>query len=367
MRIILNFIFVIIFSGVAYAGYDENLICSDPPDFAADNGNNRSFAEAWQYVRNSWDSWTSCSKGPIRYHKNVAGDAYEFWYCVTSGQWCEYSSPGPRPRTKTLINCGSGLRNYTGQSFVGNLSQYSGVASDANSLGLSYDMQECESVMVQFVQCPEGSVAWYVDMTDNSMYYVETGVTDCVPFPEQWLSGTEYDQNTTPTPTSIPPTSTPPISTPTPTPTPPISSPTPPVATPTPETYPHYTPAPPVVYSTPSYSATVVPTPGESGTVLDSNIDDIEYNSQVPDVGQDLTEDDSWLDTIFDLFSNHPLVDVIKGSKITTSGELCSLSINLYGSVIEISFCNLVDYVEIFGYFITVCASIYAYFIIFKG
>ena len=114
------------------------------------------------------------------------------------------------------------------------------------------------------------------------------------------------------------------------------------------------------------YIERVVSTPIEDGTVIDSDIDGIEYNSQVPDEGQDLVEDDTWLDTIFDLFSNHPLVDVIKGSKITTSGELCSLSVNLYGSVIEISFCDLVDYVEIFGYFVTVCASIYAYFIIFR-
>ena len=100
--------------------------------------------------------------------------------------------------------------------------------------------------------------------------------------------------------------------------------------------------------------------------MLNSNIDDIEYNSQVPDVGQDLTEDDTWLDTIFGLFTNHPLVSVIRGSKITTSGEVCSLSVNLYGKVIEITFCDLVSYLEIFGYFITVCASIYAYFIIFR-
>ena len=211
----------------------------------------------------------------------------------------------------------------------------------------------------------------YVDMCSGQLYWVCNGNCDGVvdplvvwdgqPMPTPTPTPTPLLSTSTPTPTSTPPQ-------PTPMPTSPVSSPTPPQPTPTPTSPadPQYTPAPLVVYSTPVYSSTVVSTPTDSGTVLDSDIDGIDYNSQVPDEGQDLVEDDTWLDTIFDLFSNHPLVDVIKGSKITTSGELCSLSVNLYGSVIEISFCDLVDYVEIFGYFVTVCASIYAYFIIFR-
>ncbi len=210
----------------------------------------------------------------------------------------------------------------------------------------------------------------YVDMCSGELYWVCNGNCDGAVDPL-----IVWDGQSTPTPILPTPTPTPPIPTPTPTPTPTPSqatptpsqaTPTPSQSTPTPPPYPGYTPAPPVVYSSPVYSSTVVPTPTDNGTVLDSDIDGIEYNSQVPDEGQDLVEDDTWLDTIFNLFSNHPLVDVIKGSKITTSGELCSLSVNLYGSVIEISFCDLVDYVEIFGYFVTVCASIYAYFIIFR-
>ena len=211
-----------------------------------------------------------------------------------------------------------------------------------------------------------------VDAQSGLRYWVGTG--DCYDFGYPTSTPTSIIPSPTPTPTLTQPTLTPLQPTPTPTPdlvsTPTPSQPTPtsmpPQSTPTPLPYPVYSPAPIVVYNTPVYSFTVVPTPTDNGTVLDSDIDGIEYNSQVPDKGQDLTEDDSWLDTIFDLFSNHPLVDVIKGSKITTSGELCSLSVNLYGSVIEISFCDLVDYVEIFGYFVTVCASVYAYFIIFR-
>jgi len=360
LRIILSVVFVLMMSGLVFAGYNSGLVCSDPPDFNPDNGNNRSFAECWQLIRSQWGNYIQCSKGPIRHHKNSAGNAYEFWFCISYGQWCEESGWSPRYITKAL-NCGSGVRNYTGQHFVGNLNEFVGVSSDANLYGLTYDQQECESVMMQFVSCPEGSVAWYVDMTDNSMYYVETGVNDCVPFPQQWLEGVEYEQTTTQTPTPTPsvmpsPTPTPsivPTFTPTGT---PISTPVPsPVVTPTPYRYPQ-----------PIYNPTVVPVPTSDGEVLNTNIDDIEYDTSVPDVGQDLQEDDTWLDNIFDMFTNHPVIDVINNSKITTSGELCKLSINLYSKTIEISFCDLTDYVEIFGYFVVVCASIYAYFIIFK-
>ena len=203
----------------------------------------------------------------------------------------------------------------------------------------------------------------YVDMCSGQLYWVCNGNCDGVVDPLIVWDGEPQPTPTapmpTPTQTTTPAATPPPVSTPTPTPAPV------PQGTPTPG-YPTYTPAPPVVYITPVYQGTVVPTPSDNGTVLNSNIDDIEYNSQVPDVGQGLTEDDTWLDTIFGLFTNHPLVSVIRGSKITTSGEVCSLSVNLYGKVIEITFCDLVSYLEIFGYFITVCASIYAYFIIFR-
>lgn len=348
--------------------YDPNLICVDPSIvFNPNYIYNWTFAEAWLYIRSDWDRSPECSKGPIKHILNSAGTAYKFWYCMSYGQRCEYLGIGPESVTADIGNCNNGqIRNYTGQQFTGNLNIISGVSSDANASCIPYASQQCEAVMVQVQCCPEGSVAWYVDMNNNSMFYVVTGVADCVPFPEQWLDGLNYSTPvSTPTPT--------PVSTPTPTPTSTLTPmPTSPDVTPTPSptstplTYPGYTPAPTVVYSTPVYSESVVPTPDNDGTVKDSNIDDIEYNSQVPDVGQGLVEDDTWLDTVFNLFLNHPLVDVIKGSKITTSGELCSLSVNLYGSVVEISFCDLVNYVEIFGYFVTVCASIYAYFIIFR-
>lgn len=247
---------------------------------------------------------------------------------------------------------------------------YSGTFIDVSAACIPQDEYPQKALLVNAECCPEmGYKAAWADLCTGKIFYTGSGACDDGVYPD--LIGSDFSTPTaTPTPTSPVPTPTPPP--PTPTPTPPVPTPTPTQATPTPLStptsppYPGYTPAPLVVYSTPVYSSTVVPTPDNDGTVLDSNIDDIEYNSQVPDVGQDLEEDDTWLDTIFGLFSNHPLVDVIKGSKLTTSGELCSLSVNLYSSVIEISFCDLVDYVEIFGYFVTVCASIYAYFIIFK-
>lgn len=253
---------------------------------------------------------------------------------------------------------------------------------DLTTVNIPDDEYPSKALLLNVWSCggiENGYKAVWQDLCSGQVFYTgkgicDDGIYDCV-------NDINYTcvSAPTPTPTSPVPTPTPIQPTPIPTslvstPTPPVSTPTPPQAIPTPSPtsspppYPGYTPAPlVVVYGTPSYSSTVVPTPDNDGTVIDSNIDDLEYNDQVPDVGQDLEEDDTWLDTIFDLFSNHPLVDVIKGSKLTTSGELCSLSVNLYGSVIEISFCNLVDYVEIFGYFVTVCASIYAYFIIFKA
>lgn len=164
----------------------------------------------------------------------------------------------------------------------------------------------------------------------------------------------------------------------------PIPTPTPPPPTPLPSTPP--TPAPtgnPMPSPQPSPTGTQGnPTPVPTGTeihyngtsstftdgsyYIDSGIDSIQYSDEVPDKGQDTTEDDTWLDNIMDMVTNHPLIAVIQNSGITTSGEICSVSTELYGKTIELSFCDLTEYLDYFGYFVFAIASIYSYFIIFK-
>ncbi len=206
----------------------------------------------------------------------------------------------------------------------------------------------------------------FADWCTGELYWTCEGVCDGAGDPI--VTWDDFNNPSTPSPSPTLPASTP---IPSPVASPVLSPVASPVVTSTPVQ--SVSPVPsgnptstPYHYPDPVYNSTVVPVPTSDGEMLETNIDDIEYDSSVPDVGQELTEDDTWLDNIFDMFSSHPVIDVIRNSKITTSGELCSLSVNLYGKTIEISFCELTDYVEMFGYFVMVCASIYAYFIIFK-
>ncbi len=263
-------------------------------------------------------------------------------------------------------------RHYTGQVLNDlTLNTYSQSYIDVSSLVIPQDEYPQKALLVNVWNCggsENGYKALWADLCTGEMFYTGKGLCDdgdysCFDNPN--LAGC-VTPTPTPTPTPVPsptlPTSTPtpintPVASPVPTLTPDVSG--TPQPTPNPTSTPYH-------YPDPVYNSTVVPVPTSDGEMLETNIDDIEYDSSVPDVGQELTEDDTWLDNIFDMFSSHPVIDVIRNSKITTSGELCSLSVNLYGKTIEISFCELTDYVEMFGYFVMVCASIYAYFIIFK-
>jgi len=263
-------------------------------------------------------------------------------------------------------------RHYTGQVLNDlSLNSYSQQSIDVSSLVIPQDEYPEKSLLVNVWSCggyENGYKALWADMCTGELFYTGNGLCDDGDY--SCYDNANFSACVTPTSTPTPnPTATPLLPTPTPltTPTPsntPVPSPTPtstntPQSTPVPTATPHN-------YTGPVYGSTVVPVPTNDGEMLETNIDDIEYDTSVPDLGQDLTEDDTWLDTVFDMFTNHPVIDVIRNSKLTTSGELCKLSVNLYSKTIEISFCDLTDYVEIFGYFVMVCASIYAYFIIFK-
>lgn len=224
----------------------------------------------------------------------------------------------------------------------------SGMNSDIFSKGIFVGYQPCEG--------GTGYKYIFADLCSGQMYWTSNGVCDDPNDPI--LNWEDYFA---PTPTPTPPT---PLPTPSPIPTQ-TSSPVP-----SPQPSPTGTPGP--GNPTPMPTGTEIHYNGTSSTFtdgsyyIDSGIDTIQYSDEVPDKGQDKTEDDTWLDNIMALVTNHPLIAVIKNSKITTSGEICSISTELYGKTIELSFCDLTEYLDYFGYFVFAIASIYAYFIIFK-
>ena len=213
-------------------------------------------------------------------------------------------------------------------------------------------------IMVGYEPCAGGTGYKYIfaDPCTGQMYWTSNGVCDDINDPI--LNWQDY---------FVPP--------PTPTPPPPIPSPSPtPASTenplPTPESSPAVTPGQgnptPVPTGTYIHDNGTTTTFTDGSYYIDSGIDTIQYSDEVPDKGQETSEDDTWLDTIMDMVTNHPLISVIKNSGITTSGEICSVSTELYGKTIKLSFCELTTYLDYFGYFVFVCASVYSYFIIFK-
>lgn len=213
----------------------------------------------------------------------------------------------------------------------------SGMNSDIFSKGIMVGYQLCEG--------GTGYKYIFADPCTGQIYWTTNGVCDDINDPI--LNWQEYfAPPPTPTPT--------PTETPAPTPTPTDSP------APEPEPTPTDTPVPEPTPTGTSSTST------DGSYFIDSGIDTIQYSDEVPDKGQDISEDDTWLDTIMDMVTNHPLIAVIQNSGITTSGELCSISTELYGKTIELSFCDLTDYLDYFGYFVFAIASIYSYFIIFK-
>lgn len=217
-----------------------------------------------------------------------------------------------------------------------------------------------KGIMVGYQPCAGGTGYKYIfaDLCSGQMYWTSNGVCDDINDPI--LNWQDYFAPT-PTPTPTPPT---PLPTPSPIPTQ--------TSSPVPSPQPSPTATPGTWNPTPMPTGTHIHYNGTSSTFtdgsyyIDSGIDGIQYSDTVPDKGQDTTEDDTWLDTIMDMVTNHPLIAVIKNSGITTSGEICSISTELYGKTIELSFCDLTEYLDYFGYFVFAIASIYSYFIIFK-
>ncbi|MDE2216560.1 MAG: thrombospondin type 3 repeat-containing protein [Planctomycetota bacterium] len=99
----------------------------------------------------------------------------------------------------------------------------------------------------------------------------------------------------------------------------------------------------------------------------ENGIDNISVTDDVPDKGQTTTKDLTWLDRLISLATSHPIVAMIKGCTITVSGEVCSLSGTVQGKTVTLSFCELSQYLDMMGYFVFVCATIYSFMIIFKG
>ncbi len=98
----------------------------------------------------------------------------------------------------------------------------------------------------------------------------------------------------------------------------------------------------------------------------ENGIDNIPVADDVPDKGQDKTKDLTWLDRIISLATSHPIVAMIKNSRIIASGEVCSLSSTVYGRTVTFSFCELSQYLDMMGYFVFVCGTIYSFMIIFR-
>lgn len=323
-----------------------------------------SFSKAWNMAMERKSHWaTEHNKGPCAFFVDGIG-RIQLHYCVNDSPTIVYVFQADCNDTANLT------RTYTGQMLTNGFSSLTQDVERPECIPLNE--APCNAMLIYYICCPDGMgyQAYWVDRNTDEVF--ATGQPPCDDGNYEWLDYSELSQPEEPTPVASP-------SPQMPTPTPPEPNPTPeqsPVPSPM-QTIPEPSPIPsptgnnqnPNPIPTPEFHATAYPIPlgttGES-SFIDSNIDDIEYDDSVPDVGQDQEEDDSWLDTIFDMFSNHPLIDVIRNSGITTSNELCSLSVNLYGKTIEISFCDLTEYFDIFGYFVFVCASIYAYFIIFR-
>ncbi len=319
-------------------------------------------------------AWNSC-KADIQHNTTQHNMGHCQLYIDGAGRiylgYCWGTPYIVRANYTYTVNCNDTTnltRTYTGQVLTNGISSLQQNVERPDCIPLNET--PCNAILIYYICCGDGMgyQAYWVDINTNEVF--ATGQPPCDDGNYEWLDYSELSQPEEPTPLASP---SPEI----PTPTPPEPNPTPeqsPVPSPI-QTIPEPSPIPSPTGNnqnpipTPEFHATAYPIPlgttGES-SFIDSNIDDIEYDDSVPDVGQDQEEDDSWLDTIFDMFSNHPLIDVIRNSGITTSNELCSLSVNLYGKTIEISFCDLTEYFDIFGYFVFVCASIYAYFIIFR-
>lgn len=99
-----------------------------------------------------------------------------------------------------------------------------------------------------------------------------------------------------------------------------------------------------------------------------TDLSDVQYDDSVPDKGQVVEEDWEWLDLLFTSIGSHPIINVIKGCELTTSGEVSTLYVSLWDKNVEFQFDWLAQYLDYFGYFIILGANIYAFYILyFRG
>ena len=95
-----------------------------------------------------------------------------------------------------------------------------------------------------------------------------------------------------------------------------------------------------------------LPAPADSG-VYDSSLP-----GDVSEVGET-----NWVGLITGYLSSNPLVVLATGNHINLSGEVCTLSMNIYGKDMTIDFCSLEWMVELFGSFVLGVMTIRSVFI----
>jgi hypothetical protein len=77
----------------------------------------------------------------------------------------------------------------------------------------------------------------------------------------------------------------------------------------------------------------------------------------------DPIEKDSMTSKVANFFTNNPIVSIISNSRITASGDTCSLSTTVFGREITISFCDMASSLQLIGSIIVLVATIYSFFI----
>jgi hypothetical protein len=81
------------------------------------------------------------------------------------------------------------------------------------------------------------------------------------------------------------------------------------------------------------------------------------------DTSLDEVEQDSLTDSFGEFMDNSPWASVINGSGLEASSGSCNLTTTVFGSEVEISFCELSDLLDVFGYFILLVGGLYSFLV----
>ncbi|MFQ5686557.1 MAG: hypothetical protein ACE5GV_07850 [Candidatus Scalindua sp.] len=95
---------------------------------------------------------------------------------------------------------------------------------------------------------------------------------------------------------------------------------------------------------------------------LPAGADSNTYDAGLPGVVEDVGDTD-WTGLITGYLSSNPLVVLATGNQINVSGDICSLSMNIFGKDMTIDFCSLEWMVELFGTFVLGLMAIRSVFI----